>query len=82
MSYGPWSHSLQHAERVAQLRSLAALVATHFGSDHPCVVALRRAESDPGALSSAQAMFERLPALTKRKLLSTYRSLNYWREPA
>jgi len=27
-------------------------------------------------------MFERLPALTKRKLLSTYRSLNYWREPA
>jgi hypothetical protein len=82
MSYGPWSNSLHSGERVAQLRCLAALVAAHFGSDHPCVAALRRAESDAGALAPAQAVFERLPALQKRKLLSTFCALNYWREPA
>ena len=64
--YGPWSNSVQSGERVAQLRSLAALVAASFGSDHPCVAALRRAESDAGALGPARAVFERLPALTKR----------------
>jgi hypothetical protein len=45
MSYGPWSPSLHSSEKVAQLRSLAGLVAAAFSSDHHCVSGLWRAES-------------------------------------
>ena len=81
MTYGPWSPSIHSGERIAQLRSLAALVAAAFGSDHPCVSALRRAEAGGAALQEAHTIFEKLPALAKRRLLSVFSSLTYWREP-
>jgi hypothetical protein len=80
MPYGPWSASLHSSERTAQLRSLAALVAAAFGSDHPRVSALRRAEVGGSALQEAHAGFESLPALRKRQLLSTFAAITYWRE--
>jgi hypothetical protein len=43
---------------------------------------LRRAESDDGSLQEAHELFERLPALVKRRLLSVFVGVNYWRETA
>jgi hypothetical protein len=79
MTYGPWSDDLAASERAAQLRSLAMLVAAALGSDHALVAVLRGAEHDGAALEQAHAAFERLPALIKRKLLSTFSAVTYWR---
>jgi hypothetical protein len=77
MSYGPWSQSLHSGERVAQLRSLAALCAMSFGSEHPIVSSLRLAESDPSALRRAYEAFELLPPLPRRHVLSTFAAVTY-----
>jgi hypothetical protein len=79
--YGPWSRNIMPEERVAQLRSIAALTAAAFGSDHPVVSQLRRAEAGGAALQEALTAFETLPALSKRRILSVFNSVNYWREP-
>lgn len=75
LAYGPWSPTCDRIERGKQLRSLAALVAAHYGSEHPLVSELRAAETDPMAFVRAQEAFERLPSLTRRKVLSTFSAI-------
>jgi hypothetical protein len=70
--FGPFRPDVDPVEKVAGLRALAALVAVFAGSDHVVVDLLRRAEADPGASSEALAMFDRLPALPRRKIISVY----------
>jgi hypothetical protein len=74
--YGPWIPDLDPAERIARFRSLASLAALLLGSGHHLVVALRRAETDPGAWATARTLLEAVPALTQRRLLSTYAAVH------
>jgi hypothetical protein len=67
-------------DRVAGLRALAALVAVHCGSDHPAVAALRHAELDTSTSDRALAMFDKLPALPRRKIISVYAAVMYPRQ--
>jgi hypothetical protein len=75
-AFGPWLRKRADAERRAQLRSLAALSAVFVGSHNPVVRELRLAERDDGALVSAYALFEQLPAIPKRRILATYGAVN------
>jgi hypothetical protein len=64
-SFGPWS-------RTAQLRSLAALTAAY-----ELVGELRRAETDEAAAANALQLLDRLPALTRRRLISVFTSITF-----
>lgn len=78
LGWGPFSPTVRgHQERCCMLRSLAALVACHCGSAHPLVLILRRAEHDPMAFAAAQPAFEALPALTRRRVISTFSRLTW-----
>lgn len=79
--WGPWSPTCHRDQRALQLRSLAALVACHCGSAHPLVKLLRAAETCPMSFTEAQARFEQLPALTKRKVLALFAAITWRREP-
>jgi hypothetical protein len=74
--YGPWSPDLEPAERSARFRALAALVAILRGSGCPLVHALRAAEHDTGAAARAFELFEDLPALSLRRILSTFAAIH------
>jgi hypothetical protein len=73
--FGPWAAG-DPIERRAQFRSLATATALLIGSTSTLVEALRRAETDPTAGDLALQQFELLPALTKRKILSTWGVIN------
>lgn len=75
--FGPWVPGLEPGERTAQLRCLAGLAAVFRGSRDPLVAALREAEHDAAALARASELIERMPALVKRKLLSTFGSVTW-----
>ncbi len=76
--YGPWSPSVSdQTERIAQLRSLAAISAAHLGSDHAIVGILRNAESDHTRFVEAQAYFDALPSLIRRRVLATFSAITW-----
>lgn len=77
LRYGPWSPTCDRVERGKQLRSLATLAAVYLGSDHDIVEALRSAESDPMEFTRSQVLFELLPALTRRRMLSTFSVVSF-----
>ena len=76
--FGPWRVGLDPTERVAQLRSLAALAATFCGSRHPLVRALRAAERDQEAAAEALVLIDRLPTLRRRQMLAVFGRIT-WR---
>jgi len=67
---------IEEAERRARFQSLASLVALLTGSGHPLVAELRKAEHEDEAAGRSLALLEALPALTRRKLLSTYAAIH------
>ena len=75
--YGLWNDSTPQSERTARLRALRALVMVFGG---PAGVnaekALATAENDPEMILDAIESFDRLPALTIRRALSTYAALH------
>lgn len=75
--FGPWSPAVEPVERIAQLRSLASLCALMCGAHHPLVGALRRAEIDGEEAARALTLLDGLPALTKRRLLSTFGAVTW-----
>jgi hypothetical protein len=71
-TFGPWVEHLDPAERRKRFRSLASLAAAYLGSSHPLVTTLRKAEVDTMAATEALELLDTLPALTKRRMLSTF----------
>jgi hypothetical protein len=79
-AFGPWSPDLcDPVELALQLRLLAGVVACHCGSSHPLIDTLRAAETDHTVLQHAAAMFDRLPSLTARRVISTFHAVNFGR---
>ena len=72
--FGPSSPNVDPAERIAQLRSLAAV---SVGSDHPRVAELRAAETDRDAAERALALLDALPSLTRRRLIATFGAITF-----
>jgi hypothetical protein len=76
--------SLDKEEQIARLRELRALVAVYCGWDHPAKRAFDAAVQSPDPVrgpsdelcSAALAEISKLPALTRRRLLSSYGALN------
>jgi hypothetical protein len=75
-TFGPWASNIDPAERLARLRAMRALAMTvarpHAGE---LIRALRRAEDEPAALPEALALLDRLPALARRRVLTSYATL-------
>ena len=72
-NWGPFHPALSHAERVARLRTLRAIVQLSVRGSQPLQKALWLAESgDDAELQSAMIELDRLPALTRRHVLSAY----------
>jgi hypothetical protein len=69
--FWPLSPDVTSVEMVAQLRALCALVAAHCGSSHELVSTLRQAEHDADAAARAMELFDRLPSLRRRHIIST-----------
>jgi hypothetical protein len=79
--FGPWIPGLDPIERTAQFRSLASLAALLIGSHHPLISALRQAERDGDAAAQAIKLLDSLPALTRRRMLSTFGAVTWPRSP-
>ena len=75
--FGPFCDGLAETERVAELRSIAALLAIYCGSSSPAVAALREAETDTTASAAALAAVNALPTLTRRRMLSTFGAITW-----
>jgi hypothetical protein len=75
--FGPWRAGLDPVERACQLRSLQALSAVFLGSSAPVVAALRDAEADPTKAADALQALDAIPALTRRRLLTTFGAVTY-----
>jgi hypothetical protein len=69
--------NVDNIEKIAQLRSLAAIAHLQLGPDHALVAQLRAAETDPVAFTLAKETIEALPALTRRQLLSSFGAVNF-----
>jgi hypothetical protein len=79
--FGPWVSHIDPIERGKQFRSLTALAAVFLGSQHQLVAALRAAETDDGeAAERALELLNRVPALTRRRMLSVFGSAT-WPRP-
>jgi hypothetical protein len=63
------------AERFARLRELRALVALYAGWDSQAKAAFDAALTDESAVAAALEAIARLPAMTRRRLLSSYGAL-------
>jgi hypothetical protein len=74
--FGPWSPTVKECELKPQLRTLQTLVHSYCGYD-ALVRRLREAEQSPAALEDAGAMFDDLPPLTRRKILSTFTAITW-----
>lgn len=78
--WGPFRADLDPAERLARLRSLRALVRVLTGPPGKSVaIALRRAEivgHHPDILAAAEAEFDRLGSLDRRRILSSFAELH------
>lgn len=79
--FGPFEPGLSDAERVARCRVLRTCVLFVRRNAYELMIALYRAESDPDQLPVAFELFEALPALTKRHILSGYITIAtpWWR---
>lgn len=64
-------------ERAARLRELRALALVYCGPAHPRAKAMAAAvrNTDSAAADAAFAELERLPALSRRRLLATFSTL-------
>lgn len=62
-------------ERIAGCRALAGISACHVGSQHPVVDALIAAEMDVRKSAAAQAAFDKLPAIKRRRIVSTFAAI-------
>jgi hypothetical protein len=82
VNFGPWSPTIQHEERGKQLRSLASIAHVILGSRHPLIGELRRAETDAIAFVKARELVEKLPALTRRRMLSAFPAVTFGRPEA
>lgn len=73
-NWGPFAPAISHAEMVARLRTLRAFVQVAQADKlHPLIKALWLAESgDPVELEAARVELDRLPALTRRKVLGCW----------
>jgi hypothetical protein len=76
-AFGPWSPGLDSMERLAQLRCLAGLAAGFVGSGNPLVAALRAAERDGETAARALELLDRVPSLTRRRLLATFGAVTW-----
>lgn len=73
MSWGPFLPNLDHAERLARLRSLRAIVRMRCGPRARLLdIALQDAERDDDQLAYAAAEFARLAPLDQRRVLATF----------
>jgi hypothetical protein len=61
---------LPAAERIARLRALAVLTHVIAGPQSACLDLLGMAESNPKHLERAGALFDQLPTLRRRQILS------------
>jgi hypothetical protein len=77
--FGPWTPNaaVDDVERGKQFRSLGTSAAAFLGSGHELVAILRRAENDEAAAVEALALIDKVPSLTKRKLLSLFCSVTW-----
>jgi hypothetical protein len=74
--FGPWRDDLPADERKARVRELRAL-AHLLAPNSPLIAALTAAEAgDQTALDAALDEIDRLPALTRRRLLASYAALS------
>jgi hypothetical protein len=65
-------------ERIARLRELRVLVSLYCGWDHPTKLAFDQAVAEPASMALAETaltMIDCLPALIRRRLLSSYGAL-------
>jgi len=79
--YGPWSPTCDQVQRRLQMRCLSAIAYVYLGPAHPLWRTLRAGETDPMAYVQAQDLVEALPALVRRKLLSTFMRVTWPRAP-
>jgi hypothetical protein len=77
--WGPWTPAIEAGECRSQLRCLGGLVAAYHGSADPLIEVLRAAEADPTVLRDAAVLFDRLPTLVARRIVSTFGAVNYRR---
>jgi hypothetical protein len=71
--FGPWATNLDAGERLVRTRSLLALSLVFARSQPAFVEALARASrGDQEALSQAFKLLDRVPALSRRRLLASY----------
>jgi hypothetical protein len=81
LRYGPWSPTCDRIERGKQLRCLQAIIACQLGSAHPLIGILRTGEVDPMQFVAALDAVERLPALHRRRVLTTHAAVTWPRLP-
>src|SRR5215467_4583286 len=81
MRFGRFSATVDAAEPGKQLRCLQGLAAVYLGAANPLIAALRDAEHDPGALPQASLLFDCLPSLMRRRMLSTFGAVT-WPRPS
>jgi hypothetical protein len=75
--FGRWRDDIPADERKARCREMRAL-AHLLAPNSPLVTALTAADAgDQTALDTALAEIDRLPALTRRRLLATYAALSH-----
>jgi hypothetical protein len=73
--WGPWLLPVGHPERAPQFRSLAALCSIY--GRHDLVFALRGAETEEAAAEAASRLLADVPALWRRKIVSTFGAVTY-----
>ena len=73
--YAPFS--VAGPDRALQLRTFAGIAACHIGSRETLIQELRAAESDDHHLAEARRLFEALPALVRRRILSTHAAVTW-----
>jgi hypothetical protein len=76
LGFGPWAAGIDHAERLARLRSMRALALVLVRCSPDFIAALRAAETDEEALDRAADLLNRLPTLFRRRMLATYQILD------
>lgn len=80
-AYGPWSPTIDRTERDRQLRCMAGSARMLLGPHHELPGLLRQTESDDAAFVRAGEIVERLPALTRRRLLGAFSAVTWPQQP-
>lgn len=75
--FGPWRLNLDHAERLARLRSMRAIARLTLGPrGETFAETLRQAEADPEQLEPALRQLNALAALDRRTVLASFAALH------